>query len=116
MVTRFACRIGNSDMHSGNLALFVDLMPKPRLSLAPAYDMLPMRWRPDATLGAVPHYSPFELDAIAASSPACAVGHEFWGELAGDARVSKKLRSLAKEMTARMANRGGLALNCAPPC
>jgi hypothetical protein len=90
-------------MHSGNLALFVDLAAKPRFSLAPTYDMLPMRWRPDATLGGAPDYSPFELDAIAASSPARAIAHEFWGELAGDARVSKKLRRLAKEMTARMA-------------
>ncbi len=103
LLQHFGRLIGNSDMHSGNLALFVDLVAKPRFSLAPAYDMLPMRWRPDATLGGVPDYSPFELDAIAASSPARAIAHELWGELAGDARVSRKLRSLAKEMTSRMA-------------
>jgi hypothetical protein len=98
----FGRLIGNSDMHSGNLALFVDLAAKPRFSLAPAYDMLPMRWRPDAVLGGAPDYTPFEPDPIAASSPARIMAHEFWGELAGEARVSKSLRGVAKAMTGLM--------------
>jgi hypothetical protein len=102
MLQNFGRLIGNSDMHSGNLALFVDLKPKPGFSLAPAYDMLPMRWRPDAALGGAPDYASFEPDSIANGSPARAIAREFWGELAADGRVSRKLRHLAKEMASRM--------------
>lgn len=43
----FGALIGNSDMHLGNVSVHLgDTRP---LSLAPAYDMLPMRWRPAAT-------------------------------------------------------------------
>ncbi len=98
----FGRLIGNSDMHSGNLALFVDLAAKPRFSLAPAYDMLPMRWRPDAALGGAPDYTPFQPDPIATSSPARAMAHEFWSDLAGDARVGRNLRSLARSMAGLM--------------
>ncbi len=38
--------IGNTDMHFGNLSFFVDDVLKPKISLAPVYDMLPMMWRP----------------------------------------------------------------------
>jgi hypothetical protein len=43
--------IGNTDMHFGNLSFFVDDIIKPKLSLAPVYDMLPMMWRPDVHTG-----------------------------------------------------------------
>ena len=43
----FGALIGNTDMHLGNVSLHLgDTRP---LSLAPVYDMLPMRWRPAAT-------------------------------------------------------------------
>lgn len=43
----FGALIGNSDMHLGNASLHLaDARP---LALAPAYDMLPMRWRPAST-------------------------------------------------------------------
>lgn len=102
ILQHFGRLIGNSDMHSGNLALFAHLAARPRFSLAPAYDMLPMRWRPDATLGDAPDYAAFELDAIAAASAARAMAREFWGELAGDVRVSKPLRRVATVMAARI--------------
>jgi HipA-like C-terminal domain len=43
----FGHYIGNTDMHSGNLSFFVDDVIKPKIRLAPVYDMLPMMWRPD---------------------------------------------------------------------
>jgi hypothetical protein len=102
LLQHFGRLIGNSDMHSGNLGLYADLQAKTRFALAPVYDMLPMRWRPDATLGGVPDYAPFEPDAIAASSGAAAVAHDFWSEVATTERVSRKLRALAKEMALRI--------------
>jgi hypothetical protein len=103
VLQNFGRSIGNSDMHSGNLALFVDLTTKPKFSLAPSYDMLPMRWRPDGTLGGAPDYAPFEIDSIAAGSPAHAIAQEFWDALRGDERASSKLRGLSGQMLARMA-------------
>jgi HipA-like C-terminal domain len=43
----FGHYIGNTDMHSGNLSFFVDDVIKPKIRLAPVYDMLPMMWKPD---------------------------------------------------------------------
>lgn len=43
----FGALIGNSDMHLGNASLH--LAHSRPLALAPAYDMLPMRWRPAGT-------------------------------------------------------------------
>ncbi len=89
-------------VHSGNLGLGADFQPKPRFVLAPVYDMLPMRWRPDATLGGAPDDAPFEADAVAASSAAAPIAHAFWVQVATDERASKKLRSLAREMARRL--------------
>ena len=47
----FGKYIGNTDMHSGNLAFFVDEVIKPKIRLAPVYDMLPMMWKPDPHQG-----------------------------------------------------------------
>jgi hypothetical protein len=99
----FGRLIGNSDMHSGNLALFAHLAAKATFSLAPVYDMLPMRWRPDAALGGAPDYTAFELDTIAATSAARVIAREFWGELAAEVRASMPLRQVARRMAARIA-------------
>jgi HipA-like C-terminal domain len=47
----FGHYIGNTDMHFGNLSFFVDDVIKPKIRLAPVYDMLPMMWRPDPYTG-----------------------------------------------------------------
>lgn len=47
----FGHYIGNTDMHFGNLSFFVDDVIKPKIRLAPVYDMLPMMWRPDPHAG-----------------------------------------------------------------
>ena len=51
----FGQYIGNTDMHFGNLSFFVDdlatLHIKPYFTVTPAYDMLPMMWRPGVHTG-----------------------------------------------------------------
>jgi len=102
----FGRLIGNTDMHSGNLGLTVNLdgLAKGRgFALAPVYDMLPMRWRPDATLGGAPDYTPCELDAAALASAARKPALVFWQRLAVHASVSGALRKLAGQMAAQLA-------------
>jgi len=101
---QFGRLIGNADMHSGNLALLVKTedLAKGRFTLAPVYDMLPMRWRPDAALGGAPDYSGFELDALSTAGPARTVAQAFWTRLSGHDKVSRKLRSVAGEMAERL--------------
>ena len=94
---RFGQLIGNTDMHSGNLGLMVaaaDLGPG-RFTLAPVYDMLPMRWRPDAAFGGAPDYAPFELDAKALSSGAAGPARAYWLRLALLPAISPPLRAVA---------------------
>ena len=106
----FGRLIGNSDMHSGNLSLFVELedLAKGRFTLAPVYDMLPMRWRPNPVLGEAPDYTPFEVDAYAATTGAACPAHEFWQRLAKSKKVSAGMVKLAGEMARRVTEVGRL--------
>jgi hypothetical protein len=99
----FGRLIGNTDMHSGNLSLFVEPSRpgRPWFSLAPIYDMLPMRWRPDANMGA-PDYRAFEPHHLSLQSAARPVASAFWLALASDARFSTRLREVAQEMVGRV--------------
>jgi hypothetical protein len=99
----FGRLIGNSDMHFGNLSLFVAPADaaRGRFTLAPLYDMLPMRWRPDAATGAF-DWLPFTPEPIDLQSPARAVAQVFWQRVAAHASLSADLRALAREMSARM--------------
>lgn len=101
----FGRLIGNTDMHSGNLALFVALddLPRGRFTLAPAYDMLPMRWRPNASLGGNPDYSAFAPDRASLSSAAVPIARDYWAALAGHGEASRALRDTAAEMHERLA-------------
>jgi serine/threonine protein kinase HipA of HipAB toxin-antitoxin module len=101
---QFGRLIGNADMHSGNLGLFVapDDLARGRFTLAPVYDMLPMRWRPDAALGGAPEYAPFEPDARSAGGAAAEPARVFWARLAGLETVSRSLREVAKRMADRL--------------
>lgn len=96
----FGRLIGNTDMHSGNLAVFVQLQDirKGRFELAPLYDMLPMRWRPDARSGGVAEYTRFGPDAGALASDAAPIAVEFWQTLSGLQEVSPQLRAVAEQM------------------
>lgn len=103
----FGRLIGNTDMHGGNLSLWVageslkELL-RGRFTLAPVYDMLPMRWRPDAMLGGAPDYAPFEPDALALGSGAREPARTFWAALAESRNVSPGLRDVAGEMAGRL--------------
>lgn len=92
----FGRLIGNTDMHFGNLAFFLE--PALPLALAPTYDMLPMLWAPrpgDAT--PAPDFSPpapmpHELELW---PEAAKMAEEFWRRVEEDARVSAGFRSHA---------------------
>ncbi|MEJ8838100.1 HipA domain-containing protein [Ramlibacter sp. AN1133] len=107
----FGRLIGNTDMHSGNLALFVQLQDvrKGRFRLAPVYDMLPMRWRPDARSGGVAEYTRFAPDGGALASPAAPMAREFWQALAALPAVSRKLRTVAGQMVDTIQEQAPLA-------
>ncbi|HMC17022.1 MAG TPA: HipA domain-containing protein [Albitalea sp.] len=100
----FGRLIGNSDMHSGNLSLMVELdgLAAGRFALAPVYDMLPMRWRPDPVMGGAADYTPFEPDPVCLVGPSRAPAHEFWSELARRQGAGKELRQVASEMARRL--------------
>lgn len=98
----FGRLIGNADMHSGNLGLRVDLagMSKGRFKLAPVYDMLPMRWRPNVAQGD-DEYWPFEPEPAELRSAAAKPAREFWSQLSHHPRVSQSLRKVAGDMASR---------------
>jgi hypothetical protein len=105
-VLQFGRLIGNTDMHSGNLSLYVEGASLPQIlagqfSLAPIYDMLPMRWRPDAALGLIA-YQPFDLDLTFASAAIRRAAKEFWTLLSTDPRVSQELRHTAEAMSQKL--------------
>jgi hypothetical protein len=94
----FGVLIGNSDMHLGNLAFWLDdTLP---LRLAPAYDMLPMLWAPVAG-----NATPRPVFAPAPPLPAereywsLAAGwaEDFWQRVATDSRVSPEFALIARE-------------------
>jgi HipA-like C-terminal domain len=89
----FGRLIANSDMHTGNLSF----KPQGTLTLAPAYDMLPMLYAP-LPGGEVPARSfepPMPLPAERAGwTAACAVAIEFWTRASRDTRLSDGFRGL----------------------
>lgn len=95
----FGRLINNTDMHFGNLSLWADDPAKAVFSLAPLYDMLPMRWRPDSYTG-LGDYTPFEPASLS-HAPAVDLARQFWQRLASHAPVSEALRSVARTMAAR---------------
>ena len=100
----FGRLIGNTDMHAGNLGLFVarEDLARGRFTLAPVYDMLPMRWRPDAAMGGAPDYTPFQPDPRSAGSAAVGPATVFWNRLTQHAPVSRALRQVARQMADRL--------------
>ncbi len=103
---RFGRLIGNTDMHFGNLSLRVerDDLATGRGRLAPLYDMLPMRWRPDTSSGEM-GLLPFEPDAADLDSPARALAALFWDRMAQSQDIGREFRRLAGEQARRCAVR-----------
>ena len=98
----FGRLIANTDMHAGNLS-FRPLAG--RLTVAPAYDMLPMLLAPLAG-GEVPvrdFVPPLPLPPQRATwEVACAAAQAFWREAAQDARISEGFRRLCLPMAEKL--------------
>ena len=108
----FGKLIGNTDMHYGNISMFLE-KTRP-LTLAPSYDMLPMLYRPDAEgglppLSLVPEPSPPE--ALPNWSKAAGMAAQYWSTLASHPLVSESFNRIAEEnatnITASLKNSGG---------
>jgi hypothetical protein len=105
-VFQFGRLIGNTDMHFGNASLFVDGLTlkdvvKGQFRLAPVYDMLPMRWRPDPVNG-LSDYAPFALDLTFASALARHAAKDLWREVSTDRYTSAPLKAVALLMAAAL--------------
>mgnify|MGYP003449369439 CR=1 FL=1 len=100
---QFGHLIGNTDMHFGNLGLWVEReqVVAGRFRLAPLYDMLPMRWRPDAATGAL-DLLPFTPEPVDLQSAARGPAQDFWQQAVQHAPLSPGFRALAREMLARV--------------
>jgi hypothetical protein len=105
---RFGKWIANDDMHFGNLSLIAPspvALKKPRFVLAPIYDMLPMRYRPETNFGDLT-YSPFTPDAPMpgeeeADAVARSLAQTFWSRVAQTEGVGASAQSLGETMAQR---------------
>lgn len=105
---QFGRLIGNSDMHFGNLSLVVANpadAARGRFSLAPVYDMLPMRWRPDVQSGEL-DWLPFTPDPADLASAARPVALQFWQRAQDLPATPRAFRQLARTMAQRLAGAG----------
>lgn len=106
VLLEFGRLTGNSDMHFGNLSLYA---PKPaagRFTLSPAYDMLPMRYRPDLHQGDW-GYTPLQASYSAPGheqvrAEALVMARAFWQRLTDESAVSTELRKVSKENLAAL--------------
>ena len=90
----FGALIGNTDRHHGNLAVCRDFDRPYRL--LPAYDMLPMLYRPNAHGEVVPRQAIPNLGAQLALRhlPHCArMARQFWNEVLDDADISNAFKN-----------------------
>lgn len=102
---QFGRLIGNTDMHWGNAGLFVEGETLAQLfagtfNLAPVYDMLPMRWRPDPMLGEQ-KYEAFDVDFSLANESIREAAAEFWQSAAESVQFSRGFRTLASTMVSQ---------------
>ncbi|HJR75105.1 MAG TPA: type II toxin-antitoxin system HipA family toxin YjjJ [Luteimonas sp.] len=92
----FGALIANSDMHLGNAGLILD-DARP-LTLAPAYDMLPMHFRPAASGEVVPRGYAVTLPTPESREDwrtAAGIARDFWNRVADEARISGDFRAIA---------------------
>ena len=98
LLWRFGMLIGNTDMHYGNISLF--LTPKCPLELAPTYDMLPMLYAPNAEGGVThplftfPRPSPQDEEEW---SQAAIMAETLWVRVSEDERVSEEFKRIADD-------------------
>ena len=104
----FSELIGNDDTHFENLSLMLDAKGRPS-AVAPAYDLLPMRYAPqvsgigDPALTAVSPSVGYIGVSGAVWQPAYAAARRFWKCAASDKRLSPPMRALANANLAAIA-------------
>lgn len=104
-VLQFGRLIGNADMHSGNAGFFVEGATLAQVlagnfKLAPVYDMLPMRWRPDPMIGEQ-DYESFRIDFSLASEPIRKAAADFWQSVTEGKQFTQSFRTLAITMASQ---------------
>lgn len=95
--------IGNTDMHAGNLAFWLEETRS--LRVAPAYDMLPMLWAPGVQGEIRPRIFAPEPPLPARAGywrEAAGWAQEFWGTVADDAGCSPTFQEIARTAFARL--------------
>jgi hypothetical protein len=93
----FGQLIANTDMHYGNASLFLD--PSRPLSLTPAYDMLPMFYRPDVEgrLSEQPYNPPPPLpESMRPWRVAVELAGCYWERIASEPRISDQFRAIGR--------------------
>ena len=105
----FGMLIANEDMHFGNVSLFCPEPLARKFSLAPAYDMLPMRYRPrDEDPMPDPGFEPPAPHAgvLEAWAAAVSAATHYWDRVATDPEIGAGFRRIAERNRAAV---GGLA-------
>jgi hypothetical protein len=93
----FGLLIHNSDMHFGNLSLLHEGPASVQFSLAPCYDMLPMRFAPTAQ-GIRPLQIPKivpQADLLGVWPQALSLAQEFWSRVMADPHISSNFAQIA---------------------
>jgi hypothetical protein len=96
--------IGNTDMHFGNLAFFLDdTLP---FRVTPAYDMLPMLWAPGSQGELIERQFAPAPPLPAMTDPwreAAGWAENFWERVSGDVRLSAEFARIADDARAVLA-------------
>jgi hypothetical protein len=98
----FGAMIGNTDRHFGNVSVLPLDAGRSHFRLAPAYDMLPMLYRPRQ--GEVLSFSPFSPPSVTTArvdlvDSALQHASKFWRRAGNDARISARFRGLCARNT-----------------
>lgn len=103
LLDTFGALIANTDRHFGNLAFFDRY--DGRFTIAPAYDMLPMRFAPEHDQVLVRDFTPPapSADTLEAYGRARALAEHYWQACASDARISGEFRALCADCAAQLA-------------
>jgi hypothetical protein len=97
----FGLLIHNSDMHFGNLSLLHDGPGSAQFTLAPCYDMLPMRFAPTAQ-GIRPLQIPKivpQADLLSVWPQALFLAQDFWKRVIADPAISRSFVQIARAAT-----------------
>jgi serine/threonine protein kinase HipA of HipAB toxin-antitoxin module len=100
----FGALIGNADMHLGNASLV--LRDERPLALAPAYDMLPMRWAPNTGGEVVPRVFEVLLPPPAFAQPWRHAAHaavDFWQRVHREPAISGAFKAIASDAGGKVA-------------